>query len=117
MENGGRGKWALLVGIDRYPGFGSEVQLEGCVNDVQILRDALIRRFGFTEERMTVLLNERATRDGILEAMEDLVRKVGEDDVVVFHYSGHGSQKVEPEGEEDEPDGWDETLVPFDSGP
>lgn len=116
MKNGGHGKWALLVGIDRYPGFGSEVQLEGCVNDVQILRDALIRRFGFTEERMTVLLNERATRDGILDAMEDLVRKVGEDDVVVFHYSGHGSQKREPEGEEDEPDGWDETLVPFDSG-
>lgn len=116
MENGGRGKWALLVGIDRYPGFGSEVQLEGCVNDVQILRDALIRRFGFTEDRMTVLLNEWATRDGILAAMEDLVRKVGEDDVVVFHYSGHGSQQGEPEGEEDEPDGWDETLVPFDSG-
>ncbi|HSG39483.1 MAG TPA: caspase family protein, partial [Thermoanaerobaculia bacterium] len=115
MENGSRGKWALLVGINRYPRFGSDVQLEGCVNDVQILRDALIRRFGFSEERMTVLLDEQATRDGILAAMEELAGKVGEDDVVVFHFSGHGSQQTDgPEA--DEADGWDETLVPFDSG-
>lgn len=115
MDSGDRGKWALLVGINRYRCLGAEAQLEGCVNDVQILRDALIRRFGFAEDRMTVLLDEQATRAAILDGMEDLVRKVGEDDIVVFHFSGHGSQQTDgPEA--DEPDGWDETLVPYDSG-
>jgi hypothetical protein len=111
----GRGRWALLVGIDRYPKLGLDWQLDGCVNDVQIMKDALVRRFDFSEDRITVLLNEQATRVGVLAAMEELVRRVGQDEIVVVHYSGHGSQR--PDGpEQDELDGWDETLVPHDSG-
>jgi len=110
-----RGSWALLIGIDRYPNFGSEWQLEGCGNDVAIMRDTLSRRFGFTDEQITVLRDEQATRDGILAAMEALVQRAGKDDEVVFFYSGHGSQQ--PDGpEKDEADGKDETLVPYDSG-
>lgn len=108
-------QWALLIGIDQYPGFGSDVQLEGCVNDVEIMEKALVERFGFPAEQITVLLNEQATRAGILAAMEDLVQKAGRDHNVVFHYSGHGSQMPEADGRRDEPDGWDETIVPFDS--
>ena len=109
------GRWALLIGIDHYPKLASNWQLGGCVNDVQIMKDALVRRFGFGEEEISTLLNEQATRDGILAALDALVERAGQDDVVVFHYSGHGSQR--PDGpERDEPDGWDETLVPHDSG-
>jgi hypothetical protein len=78
------------------------------------MKDALVRRFGFQEERISVLTNLEATRDSILAAFEDLVRKVGENESVILHYSGHGSQK--PDEEDDEPDGYDETLVPCDSG-
>jgi hypothetical protein len=105
----------LLVGIDRYPNFGSEWQLEGCGNDVAILQDTLCRRFGFIDDQITVLRDEQATREGILVALENLVERVREGDEVVFFYSGHGSQQ--PDGpEKDEADGKDETLVPFDSG-
>ena len=114
QEASSRGGWALLIGIDTYPNFESRRQLGGCVNDVHIMKDALMRRFGFHEHRISVLTNMEATRDAILAAFEDLVQRVGKDEVVV-HYSGHGSQK--PDGpEKDEADGYDETLVPCDSG-
>lgn len=113
--SGSRGRWALLIGIDRYQKLGLEWQLEGCGNDVAIMRDTLSRRFGFDEDKIRVLRDEQATREDILAAMEALVQQAEKDDEVVFFYSGHGSQQ--PDGdEEDEADGFDETLVPFDSG-
>jgi hypothetical protein len=110
-----RGRWALLIGIDRYPKLGSEWQLEGCGNDVAIVQDTLSCRFGFPDDHITVLRDEQATRGGILAAMDALIRRVGRDDEIVFLYSGHGSQQTDgPEA--DEADGLDETLVPFDGG-
>ncbi len=114
-SSGPRGGLALLIGINTYPRFETKRQLGGCVNDVQIMKDALTRRFGFQEDRIRVLTNMEATRAAILAAFEDLVGQAREDKNVVVHFSGHGSQK--PDGpENDEPDGWDRTLVPCDSG-
>lgn len=110
-----RGGLALLIGVNTYPHFECRRQLGGCVNDVQIMKDALTRRFGFQEDRIRVLTNMEATREAILAAFEDLVGQAGENENVVVHFSGHGSQI--PDGpENDEPDGYDETLVPCDSG-
>ena len=64
---------------------------------------------------MTVLLNEQANRENIVASLNSLVEKVGEDEIVVFHFSGHGSRRRDGP-ERDEPDGYDETLVPYDSG-
>jgi hypothetical protein len=107
-------KRALLVGINEYPNFPPERQLRGCLNDVALLRATLRDRFGFADLSMTVLTNEKATRDGILAAMKKLTGDTGPDDVVLFYYSGHGSQMSDREG--DEPDFYDETIIPYDSG-
>lgn len=107
-------RWALLVGIDEYPLFDG-VELYGCVNDVKVMREALISSCRFPPEHVEVLTNAQATRDDLLSAMERLTERVGPGDLALFHYSGHGSRK--PDGEEDdEPDGWDQTIVPTDSG-
>jgi hypothetical protein len=103
---------ALVIGIDRYPGFPPENQLDGCVHDARLMDQLLRRRFGFPRPRL--LLDEAATREGILEALEELLEATGEGHRVVLHFSGHGSQMRDREG--DEPDGYDETLVPHDSG-
>ncbi|WP_420456328.1 DUF7379 domain-containing protein [Rubrivirga sp.] len=112
-------KRALLIGIDEYPNLGAFHQLEGCVNDVTVMAGLLRDRFGFPQENVTVLTDEAATRAGILAALDRLAEATGEGDVVVVHYAGHGSQITDLEG--DEPDGLDETLVPYDgvreSGP
>ncbi|MFQ5858615.1 MAG: caspase family protein [Anaerolineae bacterium] len=109
-----RNKWALLIGIDKYAKLAARYQLNGCVNDVQLMAGILQDNFGFPEDNITLLRDEEATRDDILAAMDALVDRIGADDIVVIQYSGHGSQMRDREG--DEPDGFDETIVPHDSG-
>ncbi len=103
-------KRALLIGIDKYPRLN---QLEGCVNDVRLMRSILRDNFGFPAENLTLLADGQATRDAILTAFDALVEQTGRDDIVVVHYAGHGSQMTDREG--DEPDGLDETIMPYDS--
>ena len=107
-------RWALLIGVNKYPKLASRYQLNGCVNDVELMAGILENNFGFPHDQIAVLKDEQATRQGILQAMDDLVEKVAEDDLVVIHYSGHGSQMTDREN--DEADGRDETIVPSDSG-
>jgi hypothetical protein len=104
-------KWALLIGIDGYPHVRP---LNGCVNDVKAMHQILTGAFKFPGENVTELTDEAATRDGILTAFKDLVGRVSKGDIVVVHYSGHGSQMPDREG--DEPDGKDETILPYDTG-
>lgn len=105
---------ALLIGVDQYSKLAARYQLKGCVNDVNLMSDVLRENFGFERQHVVVLRNQQATRDGILSAMDDLVTSTAKDDIVVLHFSGHGSQVRDREG--DEPDGYDETIVPHDSG-
>ncbi len=108
-------KLALLVGIDDYKYISD---LRGTVNDVKNMKALLVESFGFPddEQHIRVLTNSEATRDAIINAIEEhLIAKATKDSIVVFHYSGHGSQLKDPEGG-DETDGWDETLVAYDSG-
>jgi hypothetical protein len=104
-------KLALLIGINEYqPALGS---LEGCLNDVEMQRQLLIHRFGFNPKDVLVVTNAQATRKGILEAFEaHLIKQAKPGDVVVFHYSGHGSRVLDPNpiGEEK----FNSTMVPID---
>src|SRR5207302_3187457 len=70
--------------------------------------------FGFPPEHVIQLVDEAATRQGIMGAMDQLVTRARRGDCVVFHYSGHGSQA--PSLDPDEPDGMDETILPHDTG-
>lgn len=101
---------ALLIGIDAYAHLP---QLQGCVNDVRMMREILLENFGFPEANITLLANEQATRDGILAAIDALIAATGNDEIVVVHYAGHGGQVTDLEG--DEPSGLDSTLQPIDT--
>jgi hypothetical protein len=102
-------KRALLVGINRYKAVPG---LQGSVNDVETMREILITRWGFKPANITMLTDESATRDRILTTLVELVRISGPEDTLYFHFSGHGSQVQDLNG--DEEDGLDETLVPQD---
>jgi hypothetical protein len=103
-------KWALLIGINTYKYFR---ELKGCINDVELMTTVLQERFGFPSNHITRLLDEQATRKGILTALEELLERINPNDIVVIHYSGHGSRMTDREG--DKPDGMDETIIPYDS--
>lgn len=107
-------KHALIIGIDKYPYMGADLQLRGCVNDAKLVRNTLLYKFNFTRPNITELHNEAATRDGILAAMNALYRRVKKDDIVVFHYSGHGHRCTSKTKFTDEGSGKDNCLLPND---
>jgi hypothetical protein len=81
-------KLALLVGINKY----QDAPLQGCVTDVMLQKQLLIHRFGFNPKDILILTDEQATRQGILTAFEEhLIKQAKPNDVVVYHFSGHGS--------------------------
>lgn len=114
-KGAGRHKRALLIGIDDYPLMPDFAQLNGCANDVLLMRELLESpSLRFPPEHINVLLNAQAVRSAILDAFEKLVEDCEGDDIVVVHYSGHGSSV--PAAAADKPSGYDESIVPHDSG-
>ncbi|RJR26017.1 MAG: caspase family protein [Desulfobacteraceae bacterium] len=102
---------ALLVGVNRYKMAGADLQ--GCVNDVTNIRDVLLKYFGFEVKEIRVLVDTRATRAAIMERLEWLIRDSRAGDRMVFHFSGHGSQIRDRDGDELK-DHMDEILCPHD---
>ncbi|EDX87436.1 caspase domain protein [Synechococcus sp. PCC 7335] len=99
LGRSGARKLALLIGINDYPsstvpsGQSDDGKLFGAQNDVALQRELLIHRFGFLPEDIVSLTDAQATREGIYQAfVNHLYRQVESGDVVVVHFSGHGSQ-------------------------
>lgn len=114
MPDADRTRRALLIGINEYPILEARYRLRGCVNDTEMMGQVLRERFGFRDENVSFLRDREATREAILGALARLEAETREGDTVVLHYSGHGSQMRDREG--DEPDGFDETILPCDTG-
>ncbi|MDR9899876.1 caspase family protein [Aetokthonos hydrillicola Thurmond2011] len=111
-----RNLYALLVGIDNYP--TPVNRLQGCVNDISTVEEYLNERFDKREYQLHLqtLKDEKATRQAIIDGFRKHLNQAGQDDIVLFYYSGHGSQELTPkEFWELEPDHLDETLVCYDS--
>ncbi|HEU4995805.1 MAG TPA: caspase family protein [Gemmatimonadaceae bacterium] len=105
-------KRALLIGINRY----KRRPLDGCVNDVGIMRDLLVGKFQFPERDTTLMTDAAATRDGILAALDHLVAETRSGDIVVIHYAGHGSQMyLDPDEVNQNASGMKNTIVPVDT--
>jgi hypothetical protein len=99
-------KTALCIGINDYPGTGSD--LAGCVNDAQDWAQALSDR----DFSVTQIIDGEATRSGMINAMTEAVKGAESGDSVVITYSGHGTWQ--PDEDSDEPDMRDEALCPHD---
>ncbi len=115
QANATQRKRALLIGINQYDAkedgnsqniANGWLPLYGCVNDVELQKELLIHRFGFAPQDIITLTDLAATRTNIANAItEHLVAQTLPDDLVVVHFSGHGSRL-----------GNYNTLVPVDSG-
>jgi hypothetical protein len=104
-------KRALVVGINHYP--DPRNNLRGCVNDALMMGKLLTENFAFNPEDVRMLVDERATTEAIRERLRWLVDGATPGSVLVFHYSGHGSQVRDRNGDELD-DGMDEIICPYD---
>ncbi|HSL91178.1 MAG TPA: caspase family protein [Candidatus Limnocylindrales bacterium] len=103
---------AFLVGINRYP--DPRNNLKGCVNDVLLMAKTLREQYGFAGPTdIKLLTDERATTANIRNGLEGLVASASPGDSFVFHYSGHGAQVRDVDGDELS-DSLDEILCPYD---
>jgi len=78
--------------------------------DVLIVKNMLMK-CGYGD--VVTLVNNQATKSGIVSAFSSLTNKCQKGDIVYIHFSGHGQQITDVNGDED--DGWDEAWIPYDA--
>lgn len=105
-------KRALLIGISEYPEINTPYMswddIHGA-NDVDLLKQTL-KKQGFT---ITTLTNVNATAANIRKEFKRLVNNSKSSDIVMMHFSGHGQPYEDLS--DDEVDGWDESIIPYDA--
>jgi len=94
VENG----YALLVGIN---GYSKISNLHGCINDAIDVRAKLLS-LGWDPDRIVLLVDEKATKSGILLGIQWLVSHCSDSDSLWFNFSGHGSWALTNDGQ-----GWE----------
>ena len=80
------GTWAVVIGIDDYPGNGSD--LRQSVRDANDT-DAALAAYGIPADRRVLLRNTQATASVIADSLRWLVSRAGRDATAVFFYAGH----------------------------
>lgn len=97
-------KILLSFAINNYPGSAND--LNGCINDqkniVNKLPDFFVRTFKDSE----------ATKARFTSEVEAVVTQAKAGDIIIIHYSGHGTYVTDTSG--DEPDNADEAIYLYD---
>jgi len=108
---------ALLIGINYT---GTKHELSGCINDVNNVSRYLVECRGFPHDpaSMVILTDNHhdprciPTGHNMLAAFHWLVSGNNPGDSIFLHYSGHGGQVPDPDG--DRESGYDDTICPVD---
>lgn len=108
--------FTLLIGINKYHPTSAVTPLSGCQNDVQAVREFLLKHFSTQGGGVLTLINEQATRANVVAAFRDHLGQAGPGDTVLIYYSGHGSQNTTAvEFQSSTPDKREEGWVLYDS--
>lgn len=105
-------RWAIVVGIGVYPADSGWSRINGD-NDIELVVPMLCN-LGFPKAHIKTLANQDATKQHIRATFyEYLIPKLNKGDVVYFHFSGHGQEITDLDG--DEENGYDEAMIPYDA--
>jgi hypothetical protein len=99
----------VFGGITNYP---SGNDLEHCADDATNMANAFIRAGIIAPNDALVLTDGQATRANIVNALQQMAARAGQNGTVVFFFSGHGDHQADTNG--DEMDGQDESIVLYD---
>ena len=105
---------ALIVGVAQYQ---SSSWLNYTDDDAIDMRDMLMANPMWDPANITTLVNSQATKANIQSQMAYYASVTGPGDTFLFLFSGHGDYNTDVGPlEDDEEDGMDEYLCPYDSG-
>lgn len=84
--------WAIVIGINDYAKWP---KLQYAVQDAKAIRETLINRLGFSNEKVLTLSNGEATRNNILALFHDKLGhgQLKKDDRVFVFFAGHGATR------------------------
>jgi metacaspase-1 len=105
-------KRALIIAISAYNSQTTGWSPINADRDARMLKQTLIRQ-GFFPENIRIIADHEATKKGIIDGLTLFTNRIGPGDIVYFHFSGHGQQITDDNG--DEVDGYDEALIPIDA--
>lgn len=83
--------WAIIIGVAAYHH----------MKRLQYTDDDAYKMYAFLkspeggaipDERMNLLIDEKATKENIINGFRDFSAKIGPDDVLLFYFSGHGEE-------------------------
>jgi metacaspase-1 len=100
---------AVLCGINNYK---TAPSLRGCLNDVENIKSLLINRFEFDVSDIHELKDNEVIKTNLEQQWKWLTENAVSEDVLVFHFSGHGSNVEDLDG--DEEDARDEITCLYD---
>lgn len=103
---------ALIIGIGAYSDVDYGWPVIHGDNDIVFAKTMLVAN-GFKAGNIDTLRNEQATCQAIGKAFKKLIAAARTNDVVYIHFSGHGQQITDLDG--DEEDRWDEAWVAYDA--
>lgn len=105
-------KYALVIGIGDYPEDKGWSKINGD-KDIPYVEETLITN-GFKSKNIVKLKNEQATCAAICREFENLISRCSTGDSIYIHFSGHGQQITDLNGDEIE-DELDEAWIPYDA--
>ena len=85
-----RDYWAVLIGINNYPGTSNDVPFS--INEILSFRNTLLDGGNWLDSHIQVLTDNNATIDGVFNALKWLDENEDENDISIIYYAGHGSR-------------------------
>ena len=97
-------RFALIIGINVYKNANN---LEYAENDAKEVSKILKEKYNYKPENITLLLNEQATKQNIMNVYYKYINETGNNDSLLVYYAGHGTTTIGHNG----PTGF---LIPYD---
>lgn len=108
-------KRALIIAIANYK-TPKEWKPLASLTDLELMKKTLQNQ-GFPASNILTITDANATKEGIQKKVFELINLAQKGDKIVIHYSGHGQQLTDLNGDEKEngADNLDEAIVPYDA--
>jgi metacaspase-1 len=105
--------YALIIAVGHYPNLPATKQLPGTINDANLICNFLADpiRAGYQPDNVRLLLDDNATKKGILDGLAWLAGAATQDSVALIFFSGHGARPKK------DPKNAVSYLCPFDLDP
>ncbi len=114
--DGNKEYYAIIAGCTEYEDSSHNLPSIGKPFPESTMRyvyDILITASNWKEENIKLLLNNKATKQNIIDSFNDMANIVDGDDIFLFSWTGHGTQVIDIDG--DDGDGYDEGICPYDT--